>query len=396
MNVIKERNVVMLLYKDLRIDTRVLRESLFLAEEGFNVSVINVTEPTTIAQNKKLHDNITNEAIMTIKSSKRATITNLMLFWIKTFIHLIKKNMKIHFIHCHDLTALPPGIFYKILHPKTKIIYDSHELFPEAAYDKLNKFFWIVFLILEKICVPFVDIIIGASEEQLKILAKRYKKKRFCLLLNVPDLKNINNETFNLIIHNYNNKDFSKKERIMKVVYSGNVLSHRGYDTFVKVASLVIKQDPNFEFWVVGTGPYLESVKKLVKKYKLEDKFIFTGEVIFSQLLKIISLCDIGICLYDYTFNNHIMLSNKIFEYMLVGLPFVFSSLKSSIPLIREAKAICVNPYNIQQISKKIIELSRDPVLMQKISKTSHNLVMKKYNWEKESQKLLKVYKSFT
>lgn len=198
---------------------------------------------------------------------------------------------RIDIIHCHDLTGLPAGVMLKILKPKITLIYDSHELFPEAAIDKLNRFYGFAFLILEKICCLFFDTIIGASDIQLKIMQKRYRRKKFSLLLNVPDIKNIKLDV-PLKIQQKNLKTTEKPN--IKIVYSGQVIKFRGYDTFVEVASQLSKNYHNIEFWIVGGGPYLDTIKMKVKEKGIENNFRFTGEVPFESLLEILTESDIG------------------------------------------------------------------------------------------------------
>lgn len=88
------------------------------------------------------------------------------------------------------------------------------------------------------------------------------------------------------------------------------------------------------------------------------------------------------------------MISNKIFEYMLAGLPFVFSNLEASIPIAMSVGALIVNPNNINEISKALVELIKSNNLREKISKKGLKLISNKFNWDIESKKLLEVYKN--
>jgi len=238
----KNMKIIMILYKYFISDTRVKREATTLAQKGFEIEIINLKKPYNKNRGNKNHNTqIKNREIMEVDPKKRPSIIGLLKFWIIAFIHLIKLRYIPNIIHAHDLTGLPPAVLYKIVYPQVRVIYDSHELFPEAAKDKLNIFYWLSFLFIEIFFSKLINILIGASPLQLKILKRRINKPEFCVL-NVPDLDLINKE-FNL--ENLRDHPFSHdKESKVKVVYSGEVLPYRGYDEFILSASKVIEKDP--------------------------------------------------------------------------------------------------------------------------------------------------------
>lgn len=383
-------NIKMILYKDFISDTRVQREAIFLAQNGYEIEVINCKGPKDNKSNINNDKRIKNSAIMEVQPRKRETVKSLLKFWILVLYYLIKEKKKPNIIHAHDLTGLPPAVLYKILFPKVKLIYDSHELFPEAAKDKLNKFYWLCFLLIEYICSKFINILIGASPLQLKILKRRINKPQFCIL-NVPDLDLIKKE------FDYENLKFHplspNKEKKVKIVYSGGVQQYRGYDKFILSAAKLLEKNPNFEFWIVGGGNYLNHIKEMVKEHKITNHFIFTGAVPHCELLKLTYNCDIAVGLYQNTVNNNVMISNKIFEYMLVGTPFIFTSLKSSIPYIEEVNAVKIDfPLEPEIITEKILDLSENKKLQNKISVKSRALIKDQLNWKNESAKLINAY----
>ena len=155
----------------------------------------------------------------------------------------------------------------------------------------------------------------------------------------------------------------------------------------------LLEKNANFEFWIVGGGIYLNKVKEMVTKHNLTNHFIFTGAVPYFELLKLTYNCDIAVGLYQNTINNNVMISNKIFEYMLIGLPFIFTSLTSSKPYIDKVNAIKIDfPLIPERIADKILYLSDNKKLQHEISIKSRSLIKKKLNWKNESIKLAKAY----
>jgi len=59
------------------------------------------------------------------------------------------------------------------------------------------------------------------------------------------------------------------------VMYAGRLVKEKNLDVVIKAANLVKKQIPNVLFVIVGTGPMEERYKEEVKKYGVNDLFLF-------------------------------------------------------------------------------------------------------------------------
>jgi len=68
---------------------------------------------------------------------------------------------------------------------------------------------------------------------------------------------------------------------------------------------------------------------------------------------------------------------------MLVGIPFIFTCLKSSIPYLDKVNAIKIDfPPDPEIIADKIFYLSDNKKLQHENSIKSRNLVIEKLNWK--------------
>lgn len=84
----------------------------------------------------------------------------------------------------------------------------------------------------------------------------------------------------------------------------------------------------------------------------------------------------------------------KLFEYMSAGLPVI----ASNFPLWKEIVeggnfGITVDPLRPQEIAEAIEYLLERPELCEEMGRNGREAVEEKYNWEVESEKLLKFYK---
>jgi glycosyltransferase involved in cell wall biosynthesis len=91
----------------------------------------------------------------------------------------------------------------------------------------------------------------------------------------------------------------------------------------------------------------------------------------------------------DYTYG----LPVKLFEYMAAGLPIIASNFPLWGNFFKEhGCGITVNPLNAKEIARAIEHLLDHPEERQKMGENGRRAVLEKYNWKKESEKLLKLY----
>ncbi|MHA1637011.1 MAG: glycosyltransferase, partial [Candidatus Thorarchaeota archaeon] len=372
------------LYGYLPVDSRVLREAEALGTSGYNVTVFDMDggyEEKSLAGVREHH-------VMKIPLKKRITFKMLLLFWVKCLRLLLSNRASIDVVHAHDLTGLPPAAIFGFLNPRIKVIYDSHELFPEAAKEKLSFSSYIIFLGLELIFSKFVTKLISVSPIIVTALSKRIKAPAY-LLMNVPNLAGI--KSLLGCIPTWSDSRDSKKIRI---AYSGMVLPRRGYEHLPTAAEILkTRYNTDCEIWIIGEGSFLSELKDMVKEKNLEDHFKFTGRVGFEKLLSLTADCDMAVSLYESTINNNAGLSNKIFEYMMIGVPFVFTNLTQSIPILERIGAMIIsNPVSGENLADVIYSLYNNPTRMDQISGKGKHLVNSRMNWQRESETLLRVY----
>ncbi len=383
----KYLHIVMLLYGSLPIDTRVDREIRALVKKKHSITILD----TEMGHGEwKGCEGAKRIPIIRLPVSKRQSFGGLVRFWLTCFKYLYRSRKSIDVVHVHDLTGLPPAWLITAIIPRIKFVYDAHELFPEAARDRLSILHYAVFLTLEMICAHRIDYLIAVSPVALRKIARRVGGAPV-LLMNVPDLFRIQ-EKLGEIPCWFRRSESSAK----RIVYSGGVLRRRGYDELVQAARILTRDVTHkYEFWIVGDGPYLNHVKSMVKSLDLTDSFVFTGRVDFEELLNITSRCDIAVALYSSNTNSNLTLSNKIFEYMMLGMPIIFSDLAQSRPILKRISAFILdNPLTVENLVQSIISLSNDCERMTYISTHGRRLVLERFNWQMESQKLIRIYES--
>jgi glycosyltransferase involved in cell wall biosynthesis len=366
--------ITMLLFGFFPSDVRVRKEALSLSNFGHKISVTCCAEKNEQEEYQSIEIPRVGEAS---DWEGKMTSKQLLKFWIYSFHHLITRR-DFDALHCHDLTGLPPAIWFKFLFPKTRIIYDSHEIYPEAVLEKQGFLAAYVFLLLEKFAIKFVNKIIGISLPQQEIMEKRYNIKNFLFLPNFP----MKTEFF------VGRK--SKNEKL-KIIYSGGIHRNRGYEEIVEAVNILKDKQDKFVVQLLGDGPHRSKIEKMIKDKNLEELIEVIGSVHYTEVKNFLNSADIGIALYQPTPNNYYGLSNKVFEYTLCGLPLIYPYYAGCSYYLKKIGGINVNPTSPRDIAQKIDFLIENPEVRETMRKAGEKLAPLLV-WESVEKDLLDLY----
>ncbi|SFV55940.1 UDP-2,3-diacetamido-2,3-dideoxy-D-mannuronic acid transferase [hydrothermal vent metagenome] len=86
-------------------------------------------------------------------------------------------------------------------------------------------------------------------------------------------------------------------------------------------------------------------------------------------------------------------MATKPFEYMACGKPMIMSNFKYWKDTFKES-SLYVDPSNPKEIREKIEYLFSNKELQESMGDLNRRLAKDEYNWEKESQKLLNLYRT--
>jgi glycosyltransferase involved in cell wall biosynthesis len=285
--------------------------------------------------------------------------------------------------HFHDPELIVVGLLLKLR--GKKVIWDVHEHYPNSILDK----FWISkslrrlvsrsFDLFERMVVRFFDYVIyttpfvGARYEKLRARSGRIE--------NYPLVKLA--------------KAFERRPQ-KKVIYLGGMSRIRGLVEVIEAFSLVVKEYPGWELCLVGSCrpvAFEEELKALVKERHIEDRVTFIPWVPYEEKERLSSQATIGIITYLPYSNNTSCLPNKLFDYMLVGLPVI----ASNFPLYREVVepsrcGLIVDPTRPQAIAKAMEYLIEHPQEAHRMGENGRRAVLERYNWERESERLVRIY----
>lgn len=369
------KKVTSIVLNNFTNDSRVLKEAISLQKAGYDVTVVALHEVPLLE-----FETISNIAVNRIKlksknwSKKRVVqIIKYLEFLYKTVIQYKESDV----LHCNDLGTLPIGVIVKKLYNKDiKIVYDAHEYETETHYTK--GFRKIMVKVMERVLIKYVDKTITVSSKIADEYVRLYNIERPSLVLNTPLLQEVKKK--DLFRERFN---IPKSSKIF--LYQGALNRGRGIEMILDAfSSLEAKQIVVF----MGYGILEGEIKKYSQKYPN----IFLHEAVSPEkLLSYTSSADFGISLIeDSCLSYRYCLPNKMFEYIMVGLPVIVSNLPEMVKII-EANYIGVvsKEYSTKGLKEAI--RATDQLNSEKVKKEIQK-VKKIYNWQAQEKILLEVY----
>ncbi|NLK93515.1 MAG: glycosyltransferase family 4 protein [Bacteroidales bacterium] len=291
----------------------------------------------------------------------------------------IEINADIYHLHDPDLLALA----LHLKKNKKNVVFDSHEDYVLAINEKT----WI-----PKIIRPLVKYLYKVYEKHIikkidgAVVCYHWTEERYRgyldkvrMILNFPVVKDeiLLRET-----------DHTKRA----VSFAGGISSQWCHK---EILQAIGKLD-NVRYELAGKlkGKYGEDLQ-LMEEWK---KVNYHGVISYEEVLdKVYSNSSIGMALLDYISQCKGGVGNlsntKFFEYMYMGLPLVCTDFVLWEEIITEEKCgICVNPHDIEEISKAIHYLLSNPQNAEKMGENGRKAVISKYNWQSQEIKLFELY----
>lgn len=150
----------------------------------------------------------------------------------------------------------------------------------------------------------------------------------------------------------------------------------KGIDAVVKAARL-LKSTPNRHLFIIVGGPFalVKQYQHLVNHYQLQENFLFTGHVPFSQVPLYLRAMDILLIPFPRTLHLAYSASPlKLFEYMAAGRPIIATDLPSLREILTPKQAIFIKPNRPKQMAAAISTLAESKELRHKLGTNAFHL----------------------
>ncbi|UYG05926.1 glycosyltransferase family 4 protein [Halomonas sp. LR3S48] len=281
-------------------------------------------------------------------------------------------------IHAHDVNVLPTAwLAAKIA--RVPLVYDAHEISTDREGYKAFRGLvgW-----LEKKLMPKAAGTITTTEARAKFFARAYGIPRPLVLQNRPRLVKVGGG-------NRIREELGLTESWPIVLYQGGLQPGRGLPRLVEAAASV----PNAYFVFIGGGRQAAELHELAAKLELGERVRFIPTVPLSELPSYTASADIGVQPIENTCLNHFTTdSNKLFEYVIAGLPVVASQLPEIGKVVRRHDLGLLVPPGDTAALVEAIQRLVDDVELRAHYRTRAEQAALSLNWETQEQALVELY----
>ncbi len=354
--------VIMLLSNPFKPDLRVLRESLILSKNEFQVIIVAWDREGKLKSVEKVNDKVVvvriklpyrGRGFFLLRFLRRVIYTILFNLMAITYVREFLKKQEVKIVHCHDFDTIIAGLLIKYfsLRPEKKfLILDSHEYWPGIPFLEFNSALKNIVRSIHNVLIKLVDAVITVSSA----LSGRLPSPLRGIKVIFPNIY-LPEE----IVHlksTLNEMDVLGGKRI-KIFYYGALHKARGIIQLIKLGILARRANRlSLDIIIAGKGP----LERLVRMASHKGVLKYLGWISESDIRGLLENTHFTWILYDPKIeNNQVAMPNKFFLSLLYGIPIITNDGLFVAELVKDAKIGLVVNYNRadEEVYQKLIEL---------------------------------------
>lgn len=375
-------------------DPRVWAEAEALRDKGFEVSIIC---PKDASYQQESY--ICLNQIHVYRYRLPTAATNKFTHYIKEYSISLMKTFWLSFAvlrrHGFDVihAANPPdlfftlGVFYRLL--GKKFLFDQHDLAPELYQAKSNRhrrFLHKILLLLEWCSYRAAHIVLVTNPSQRKMAIERggCPCDRVFIVWNGPDLERIKLVT---------PEPELKRGRPHLLAYVGRMSIQDGVEyALYALHELVYKRGrQDVSLVLMGNGDCLPQLQALAQKLNLDEYVHFTGWVSQRDILRYLTVADVGLSPDPQNGSNEYCTMIKVLEYMAMGKPIVAFDLAETRNTAQGA-ALYATPNLSEDFAHKIEILLDNEELRLDMGTSGRRQIEEELSWDHAKKHLLQAY----
>lgn len=376
--------VCIIQYNSSRFLTRVDRSARTLAEAGYEVVLVAIKDEATPAFEDRGAYTVKRVSLASRALPGRFGLRVLRFLEaiVRTFVAAWRENADIYnprdaepLLVAHLAASLRGAI----------VVYDSDELCLDRNKPVTRKRWWRFLMFrFERHYARKSAAVITTDHGRADILAQRYRISRPTVVLNVPD-------TFDALQPDLDFRTRALADRTYLLIYQGVLIENRGIPEMMRA----MKYLPECRLALVGYGHKEDEYKKILAVENLEASVEFFDAVPFERLMRYTAAADVGmIPLIPACLSYRYAAPNKLFEYMMAGLPVVVTDLPDMALVVNEERVgtlidDATSPESIARATRELIESNES---LTERGRRAREAALARYNWTVERRKLLDVY----
>ncbi|HTK05978.1 MAG TPA: glycosyltransferase [Ktedonobacteraceae bacterium] len=370
-------------------DYRVMREATALVEAGFDVTIVDIMEEV----DRPAEEDISGVHMKHVMMPEMFVPTRFKPFFllkalnmiIRGAIHTAQTQTDIY--HAHDVKGLPAGYIAALLRNKP-LVFDSHEIpLDDPNITRWRRVSAVAHSVLQ-FMMPRCTRVITASPLYAREISREFHYPEVTSILNLPILREI--PPSNRLREHLG---LGPEKRI--ALYQGNIQANRSLDQLVNAAPYL---DPDIVIVMMGEAVKATRIQleNLIAAKGVADRVKIIPAVPYQELLDWTTSADIGLTIFKpgYTRSIRYCLPNKLFEYLMAGLPVLSSQLDAIADVFEQYGVGQILPsLEPKDIAAAINSLLVDADALARMRKNAQEAAQKRFHWDVEKLSLVEIYR---
>jgi glycosyltransferase involved in cell wall biosynthesis len=367
---------------DLTFDARVWKEARSLANAGYRLRLIGCKYELP-ASHRRSEGTIEVVEIPLGTRRGRISVVGRAVTLLRLWLAVIRTPARAY--HAHNVHVAPAAWISSRLRG-AKLIYDGHELYGEASGGlPLPLITAPIARIVERFMVRRSDAVFTTNLSRVEHLRERYGRESIEVLGNVP-----------LKVDDVVPLDPGYPSGGPIVLYQGGVYARaRAFRETLEALTKLAE----VHFVIIGFGRDgdLQLVRRWANECGVMGRVHLLPPRSFDELVRTAAGASVGLVPIKANKTNHRLGdTNKLFEYLMAGLPVAASDLPEIRRVVTQGDppvGELFDPNSPTSIAEAIRRVLSDP-LYERRREEARRLALKQFNWEIEERRLVGVYRT--
>ena len=368
---------------DLTFDARVWKEARSLARAGYRVTLIGCKYDIP-RRRRSQRDGI--DVIEIPFGSRAGSISSLGRARVLLRIWRAILGTRARAYHAHNI-HVAPAAWAASRRRGAALIYDAHELYGDVIGSSLGArgANW-VSAVVERLVLRASDFAITTNPSRARILEQRSGRPTVEVVGNVPQLA-----------AEVEPLDPGFPVDRATLLYQGGIYARtRSFREMIFALPLL----DEFDLVILGPGrdEDLALIRSWAQEAAVPDRVHLLPPRPFDELIRTAAVATVGIVpIKPINLGSYTGDTNKLFEYLMAGLPVVASDLPEIRRVVTEGDPSVgelFDPSSSESIADAVRRVVSDPGLYEARRREARRLAIERFNWQIEERTLLDIYEN--
>jgi glycosyltransferase involved in cell wall biosynthesis len=372
-------------------DARVMREAHALVEAGMSVTIVDIEHDPARGRSETVDGVRFEHAQLSQRSRKHYSPLRTLPWLVFKGVRIARSAWKVlacraDAYHAHDLTALPACYFAARLRRK-RLIFDAHELPLVEPHVTRHRAMHRLLTSMLRRMVRRCSAVITVSAPIANELHQRYGGPVPVVVRNIlpyqaPPRSEVLRQRLGL------------QDCAAIALYQGVLGRDRSLEIIVRAGQYL---PSGAVIVLMGAGPEEEGLRRLIDWEGLSDRVRLIPPVPYRDLLTWTASADVGLAIFrpEYSPSIRYCLPNKLFEYLMAGVPVIASSMEAVAEILDQYQVgITLRSLEPSEVGRAIADLLADGPLRAQMRRNALAASQHELRWEVERETLVRLYAS--